>query len=346
LAEPRINVTESDFPLEQQWEYFTDDDVYNLAVSDRWAVFSTRNNVTAIDTETGQMLWTKGLSLIFDSPILISNDELVGVSSKHIKIFSVSGQEMASIELDSEGGPPQLIARHSNYIFVLRTQYWLLEVYHAKTGEKLWDDGIYRGGIDIYYDENLDIGYAANSRSIRAFSLDTGDIIWEIPQEVNKSVYDKGKLYLVEDLGKDQPRSILSFDLENRIELWQTALQTYIDTDIFNLSVLNDKLIAVTETGLIAFDKQDGHYLWKSELSDKMYAKPVILESVIFVKNPWNQGVYAISPDDGDTVGYRQYGSFFIFAMPSYLTKSGIFQAGDTIVFSTSNAIYGFRFDQ
>jgi outer membrane protein assembly factor BamB len=91
-------------------------------------------------------------------------------------------------------------------------------------------------------------------------------------------------------------------------------------------------------------DKSKGNQLWISEI-DEIYAKPVLIGQVIYVKGASTHTVYAISPDDGRIIGKLQLEivSFGMQMHSKYV--QGVQSLGKYLLITTSDTVFAYGSD-
>ena len=194
---PEISFVESSFPLKQKWGFDTGKRINSLAVSNHWVVLGTIDGIVALDSNTGQLLWTSDYLVDPESPIIITEEYLIASNSKQISMVSDIGQHLLTIDLSSNQEDAEVISSYSNYIFILRRPSWILEAYNLVDGSRVWDLSVGPGGLDINFDTLTRIVYITTMESVRALEISSGKLLWEFSQKVITSTYNSGILYFV-----------------------------------------------------------------------------------------------------------------------------------------------------
>ncbi len=335
------DVENNNFPLQQKWAVSTGDDIYNLAISQGWIVIGTPFKLIAVDPATGFSLWEKDLHLNTDSPLLIKDQMVIAADSKKIELIERNGNELASIQLETQEGSAELLAWAADYLFVIRRQTWILEVYDVKKLELIWSIYIDRGGIRVHFDETTGIAYITTLSDIRAINPSTGEIYWTIPKTVIASFYDSGILYFAESIDNESGVRFVAYNVTSKSEEWESERFYQNLVSVNALTTSSEYIIISTQTGLIALDKHNGEPRWKSERTDDYFVSPVQLGDIFYVKAPMERTVFAVSPDKR-SVGYLKYGKPVVFSQSYNEYHSGIYTTMNLVIFSSNNMVYAY----
>ncbi len=331
---------DSDFPLKQVQIFPATEAVEKVAVSDTWIATYSSGKVTAWDVETQKTLWSIDLPVRTDkdSEFQISNDILISASTNQIFLVNKLG-EKEELNLLSEGeNIVRLVAIYPNYIYVIRGYDWRLEAYDISQNALLWTTYVGRGGCDVFYDASKNIAYVTTrDKSIRAFDNATGKVVWEQDRSSLHSAFEEGILYTVEHTNDRNTFRFSAFDVEGQKELWKKDITPI--THVYKLTIIDKFLIASERGGLIALNKSSGDEVWQTDTGEPFYTRPVEFDDVIYAKGP-SFTVYAISPSDGDVIGFVQLESENpIFAQPKYEVLTGVYSLKDGIAVNTRNAV-------
>jgi outer membrane protein assembly factor BamB len=319
----------------------SDEYIYGLAVSNDWIAAGRSFGITAIDSKTGKVLWKNDFPLDIDSSLVFSQGNLIVADSSSIKVIEKSGKEFASIELNSKGENAKVVAAVDDHIFVMRIPSWILEVYDIQRETMIFDVAIERGGVSISIDSGPKIVYISTTRFIDAYNLITGDLTWELKKSASISTFDSGMLYYYEDLGTEDFGRISAINARDTSDIWSLEIPLGVRTELYNLTVLGDLLIANTDFGLIGIDKKHGNLLWSSESNDLFYAKPLQIGQFIYAKGTTSNMIYAVSPENGNTIGYLSLSASSVTNL-SQREYSGIYESGELLVFSYNNVVYAY----
>ena len=196
-------------------------------------------------------------------------------------------------------------------------------------------------GTDVFYDELKNIVYVTtNDYSIRAIDNSTGKILWTQDRHSLSATYETGILYSVEDLGDKDVIRFSAFDVETQKELWQQDVSPL--KSVLKLTIIDNLLIASGSKGLIALDKSTGDLVWRTNVGETFYSRPVKFNDVLYAKGP-SRKIYAISPTDGNVIGYVKLENANSIIENTNEIRAGVYKLDDGIVFNTRNAVYIYK---
>ena len=332
---------ESNFPLKQVQTFSVNESIEKIAVSDTWIAIYTRGKVTAVDVETQKTLWSIDLVRTdTDSEFQIINDILVAATENdQIVLVNKFGQKRELDMKHEEGRITRLVAIYPNYIYVIRVHnVWTLEAYDISQNALLWTTRVGRGGCDVFYVASKNVAYVTTrDKSIRAFDNATGKVVWEQDRSSLHSAFEGDVLYTVEHTSDTNTFRFSAFDVESQKELWKKDITSI--THVYKLTIIDEFLIASESDGLIALNKSSGDEVWQTDTGEPFYTRPVEFDDMIYAKGP-SFTVYAISPSNGDVIGFVQLESENpIFGQPKYEVLTGVYSLKDGIAVNTRNAV-------
>ncbi len=336
----KVSVT---FPLSPKWVFPVGDEIYSVAASSQKIAIAKPNGIVLIDSDTGSLIWEYPCSIEPQSKLYFSEELLIAQSSSQIYVISTTGAELKVIELKRNfGETTNIIAVFSEYAFIVRTPAWQLEVYNLGDGTMVWSDGVGRGIKNIDYDAVSETLYITSLNFIRAYNIKSGEKLWETPQGVSTSIYESGSLYY---FGLADSRDVYFFaryDVSTLNLMWTLNFSPAIQTDIYNLTISDNTLVAGTTYGLLAMDKSKGTQLWNLKV-DEIYTKPVVIDNVVYVKSSSSKTVYAISLNDGQMLGNMQLEPPpSVGIQPHYKYTLGLLESNKKLIITTSNTIYSY----
>ncbi len=335
-------ISEDKFPLSEAWSTTLEHQIYGVAILDDWIAVGKSYGIESINAKTGNAMWNLSFPLDTGSLLLFSDGYLITADSSQIKVIERSGKEAVTINMDPKRDRANIIAAYANYVFVVRVPSYILEVYNIKTGAIAWEKLVERGGVNINFDFDTNTVFITTSRFIGAYHTSDGSMIWEINQIVRTSTLDQGILYYYAITLEDEDTGhIIAVDSQNSNQLWQVDIPLGNPTAVYNLTVLNNALIASTDLGLLAIDKKDGHSLWQSETNDFFYGKPVLVNNVIYVRGTTSSLVYAISPEDGHYLGYLSLGESSLISL-AQREYDLVYATDEALFFPYENTIYSY----
>ena len=335
-------IKETRFLLSEGWSYQLGYRVYRVAILDDWIAIGKSYGIESIDAKTGRAMWTLSFPLETESLLSFSDGNLIASDDSQIRVIDKSGEEVSSINMDSRKDRAQIIAVYSSYVFVVRIPSYVLEVYNIKTESIIWEKLVDRGGVTINFDLDTNTVFVTTSRFVAAHDVLDGSPKWEIDQIARTCVLDQGVLYYYAVEPTDADRGyVIAVDSKSSDQLWKVEIPLTERTAVYNLAVLNNALIGSTDSGLIAIDKQDGHSLWQSETNDFFFGKPVVINNVIYIRGTTSGQIYAISPENGHSIGYLTLGepSLLSLAQDEY---DIVYVTENALIFPYANTIYSY----
>jgi outer membrane protein assembly factor BamB len=336
-------IKDEDFPLRERWSALLNGfGISRLAVSEDWIVASQSNGVTAIDTKTGNLLWNREFQVDIDSQLLFVNGNVVVASLDQMKVLNKSGEELTTVRFDSGDESAKIVAGYSEYIFVRRVPSWSLEVYHIPTGQLVWEIPFGRGGMSVSFDDNTNVVYLTSANYVRAYDISSGDLIWKIDRNTDNGALDMDVLFYSSDLAENEKiLQVSAVDVQSLNVLWDAQIPYGVRTTIYNLAIFDNMLLVGTNFGLLALDKKDGHELWQSQTNDSFFGEPVVINDVIYERSAGEYTIYAISPTNGQYLGYLRLGKS---SLPiSHSDDSIIYATGEVLIFPDKNTVYAYE---
>lgn len=338
-------VKDKNFPLDMLWSIDLDAPVYKLATTNEVVAVGTADGVKTINVDTGKWLWNFEFPLDTDSLLAFTEKNLVAADSinKQIVIIGPEGNEIKRFGLASTEDF-QVLAVYSSYIFVRRVPSWNLEVYDLNVGVRTWQILVDRGNVSIGFDPSSSITYITTSSFVGAYDITSGNEIWKFYKETRTGVFDSGVLYYYSEGTENNINTsqISAVDVQNVNHLWSIGVPLKVRTVVYNLTILNDLLIASTDYGLIALSITDGHEIWHSETNEFVYGKLIMINGIIYARGTNTRVVYAISPDDGSYLGYLELGTPPLLAT-SQRDNDILYKSGNCLIFTFENTIYGYQ---
>ncbi len=335
---------DSNFPLQQVAKFSFDETIERLAISDTWVAMQTADGLIGFDMNSSETLW----SIPFDvwyatgSKFQIIDDYLIAASDTQVALISRDGQLTPLNIASSEGGKIwRLVAVYPNYVYIIRGPDWTLEAYDITENRLLWQITVGRGGADVFYDPARGITYiTTRDYSIRAIENATGVVLWTLDKRVLHSAFDANILYLCEPTNKENVYQFSALDVVSQDIIWTTEIDGI--SSVYRLTSLNDLLTISTEDGIIAVEKSNGKELWHALENDGFVTAPVEFNDYIFAKGA-SHTIYAVSPTNGNLIGYTILESKNNLIEPAYEAEGEIHLLDGTLVLNTRESliIYG-----
>jgi outer membrane protein assembly factor BamB len=227
-------------------------------------------------------------------------------------------------------------------IYINRFPDWRLEAYSLSQNSKLWDFLPGRGSTDVFYDDNKDVAYVTTRyNSFYAIDNATGVLLWKNDIPTLRTTYKDGIIYAVEKTEKSNKIKISSFDVKNQKNVWQSEIE--FDPSVYFIKIIDNLVIIGGDEGLLAVKKNDGSKVWQTPKGESFMSEPVDYDGVIYDRGT-SRTVYAISPDDGNFVGYVTLESSEAVE-PMYKLVSGVQRIRNGIVFNTRHDVWKYEKD-
>lgn len=331
---------EGNFPLTKLKTYSPGKEILKFGLSDSYLVIETIDSVQGVDTSTDKILWEeKNFSIDNDSDILFGNGYAVLMSYDEIFIADKNGRKTFLNLNPKRTDNIRLVAFSQNYLYVIRGNLWVLEVYDVLENKLIWETPTGRGDTDVYYLPTTNTVYVVNNSSLRAFDNTTGILLWNQDLRKNKSAFANDVLYIAKTELNSEKYTIMAFNVMSHKIIWQKEFDSDAEMYIYGLDLFRDTLVMTTRYDYFAFDINEGNLKWKSSLDDIFYVKPVLVDKVLFAIGS-SRSVYAISLVDGHTIGFvRLESDSSLVGEPSYEARSGVTLSHDGIAFKTKNSI-------
>jgi outer membrane protein assembly factor BamB len=327
--------------MKERWSSKLDGEIYKLGVAEDWIVVGQLNGVTAIDTKSGKTLWKIGLSLDADSLLLISDDVLVAASASQLFVINKAGEKLHTIDLQPKQST-EVVGMYAGYIFVYRRADGALEVYSIQNEALAWEITTHRGGVSVNFDPKTNIAFITSSGFVSANDITDGTEIWKVKTVARTGVLDSNVLFYHWEIESEKMGHISAVDTSNSARLWDISTPYAIQDNVFNLAILDNKLIVTTNLGVSAIDKKDGNELWQFRSTDFVYGNPVLINNILYTRGVTTSIIHAISIEDGSSLGRLNLGdpALFSFSQPDY---DLVYKSGEFLIFPFEDTVYAYH---
>lgn len=332
------SITHNNFPMKERWSSKFDGAVYKLGVADDWIVVGQSESITAIDTESGKVMWTMDMTLDTDSLLLISDGSLIAASSSQLFVINKAGEKLHTIKLRPKQST-EVVATYAGYVFVYRRADGLLEAYSIQDETLAWDIITHRGGVSVNFDLSTNAVYITSSSFVSANKITDGSEIWKKDIVGRTGVLDSDVFYYFSELSPAMG-NITSVNELDGSEFWRIDEPFRIRTAIYNLTIIENLLVASTDYGLIAIDKNNGNELWQSETNDFFYGNPILFDGILYIRGTNTDTIYAINPQNGIYLGYLYLGNPSIISHREY---EFIYKSGSYLIFPYNDTVYAYH---
>jgi len=334
--------TEFNFPLRQSVEVQVDHNIEKMAISDTWVAIAIPSKLTAINLMGNTVIWTlNGFLLDKDSDMQIVDNMLIATTYNEILVIGEAGDRQSINLRPDTGDVVQLVAVYKNYLYAIRGVNWDLEVYDIAKNTYLWGTWVGRGQTDVFYDSQTGVVYVITPQSVNAFENSSGKLLWQQQTTVKHSSFDSGILYLCEETDSAKTFGCVALNVSDQKELWKKEFTLGAGEEIYQLSVIQNMLVATTRYGYFAINKSNGEQIWHTGADDIFYNKPVEFNNILYAKGSSGK-IYAFSLVDGSVIGYKLLEKNPTF-QSKYDASQRVFKLSDGIAVTANKTIRIFK---
>ena len=342
-ASPKSNniITSNNFPMKKSWSLKFDGEIHKLGVADDWIVIGQLNGITAVETASGRLLWKMDFPLDSDSLLLISDDLLVAAGTSQLFVINKAGEKVHTIDLQP-GQSTEVVGMYAGYIFVYRRADGILEVYSVQNEALAWEIITHRGGVSVNFDPTTNIVFITSSGFVSANKISDGTEIWKVKTVARTGVLDSNTLFYHSEEESKKMSHISAVDTNNSTQLWDIATPYSTQDNVFNLAILDNKLIATTNLGVSAIDMRNGDELWQFVSTDFVYSGPALINKKLYTRGITTSVIHAISIEDGSHLGRLNLGDppLFSFSQPDY---DLVYKSGEFLIFPFEDTVYAYH---
>lgn len=307
--------TKAAFPLRLQSTFQVQGEILSTpATADQIVVVRTANGLSAVQPESGKVLWETGIEgrLGGLSPTRIAN-ELVYTASTH-GIWAVdlqTGQVKWNVRGDGTNGwktpsPPEIKALVSGLV-IFHYPYHLVAL-DGLTGDFVWN--VPAGRTDAVTSSELEI-FDFPEDNLIALDPQTGAQLWSLTLDrgPRQAQYQDGKIFILgvrysSGNSPSQAQTLIAIDGATRSEAWRKELPQ----DIQAFSVQENLVLVSTENYLVSLDAATGQQAWSSYLKADDYQQAVHIADVVYVRGSISKNIYALSASKGSYLGQLETG--------------------------------------
>ena len=284
----------------------------------------TATAIYALDKVQGNIIWKHNLSHQADfSPAISSKAKILVADSKSLwALDPENGQVIWSQSLPESGGR---IVDVSREVVLINLVGYYVQAYDTQTGSLLWNIGVGRGFIQAYVDDNL--AYIPD-HGITAVDVDSGKTIWiEGTDVIGSSSFSDGIIYY------KSGNKIVAFDVKKRTEQWGLDLKL---EGFSELTVEKGLLFVANSYYLYAFDKSNGHLIWK--VLTKFPKNPSVIGNNIFVMEGFTRKIRVYDIATGKDVGFLRTSLPYLLIVD----RKDMMSTSNLLLLSRGNEIFAF----
>jgi outer membrane protein assembly factor BamB len=314
------------FPLEKLWSQKPGNTIDDLSVTEdsTMVLVRTATAIYALDKVQGNVIWKHNIShQAFFSPAVSSNSKIFVADSKSLWALDPENGQVIWMQLLSESGGR--IVDVSKEVVLINLVGYYVQAYDTQTGSLLWNIGVGRGFIQAYIDDSL---VYIPDYGIEAIDIESGKTIWtEGADAIGSSSFSDGIIYY------KSGNKIVAFDVKERTELWSLDLKL---EGFSELTVEKGLLIVADTYYLYAFDKSNGHLVWK--INTDFPKNPSVIGNDVFVLEGFTRKISAIDIDTGKEIG--SLGTSFPYLV--IVDRKDMLSSSNILLFSRGNEIFAF----
>lgn len=332
-----------DFPLSELWSYKSTNSILNIATSPDLIIVGSRNNLSALDSMSGNLLWDKFVDSDPDSLPIFFGDNLIVADKSRIITLDNFGNEVNSFEIDTPSQDAELIAVYSGYAFLRRVPAYTLEVYDLYKEAIIWKFAIGRGNLNIGFIDDKEIVIIASSTFVSAHNISSGQILWKLDDTAQTMTLDKTRVYyfprvLIDNKGAN----VSAVDAEQGNLIWDANKTAYSGVIPYSMRIFNEILVLGTDHGLIAKNIDDGKEIWHSMTDESVYAQPVLIDGILYARGAYTNSIYAISPSDGRQLGYLTLNQDDVLGLV-HDESEHLYTTEEMLIFTTQFSIFVYK---
>lgn len=288
-------------------------------------VAGLKGEVTKLNTETGEVVWSVDLSMELSAGPGVGSDILI-VGSPEGEVIALDkkdGKQLWTVTLSSEILSPPVI---DNQIAIIRAQDGRVYALNSKNGEREWlfDTNIpnltLRGNSKpVVKAGRIYIGF--DNGKVAAIKQETGDVIW-----LQNVVESKGKTELARIVDIDGDMALIATDLYLSSAVGKTiAVATESGRVMWSkdkgsaagVTASRSKLFIIdNESNVRALNRSDGTEIWKTTIyKNRLLTKPVFYLGDILVGDLEGY-IHVLDGNDGTTIARTQMGKSSFYTQP------------------------------
>lgn len=282
-----------------------------VAVGNKLYIASVNGEVSLLDTETGDLLWSVSLDENLTSGVGVG-ENLIFVGSRKAKIVALdrnTGTERWRVSLTSEMLASPLVSGRTLFVQTIDGKMAALE---TSSGKFIWSYShdipklTLRGTAAPIIEDNQIIAGFANGKLV-SLNAQTGEVNWNATITVPRGRTDLARLSDIDGLFQASNGSVYVTSYQGRVASvsitdgtiqWARKLSSYT-----GLAVADGQLFICDTKGQVwSLDARTGATLWRQDnLSGREITTPVIMNNTVVVAD-YDGYTHWLSVDDGQIV--------------------------------------------
>ena len=298
--------------------------LYPLLLDDRLIVADREGEVTALDLETGEELWSIELNVLVSGGVGGNKENhLVSTRDGEVILLDADGKEKWRGRASSEILVPPVI---DDDVVIVRSVDGQMTALTLKSGEEIWSNKrdvpalSLRGNSRSLVKHGRIYSGLDNGRLIVLDSSD-GRTLYDLAIAVPKgrselermvdidgdAVFDDGILYMASYQGR-----VVAIDVQRGLLSWTRNLSTVTGVEVSGSSLFSSD----ARDNLWALDRNNGATLWKQEqLKARQLTKPVVMGEALVVGD-FEGYLHWVSQYDGHFIARVEFDSAGILIPP------------------------------
>ncbi|MEJ2557324.1 MAG: PQQ-binding-like beta-propeller repeat protein [Anaerolineae bacterium] len=330
-----FEITDHDFPLQQQWCYEADRNIRSTPIEyDGRVVIRTDQELYVLDATTGNLLWSISLPQTWHAaPPIVRGGILVVTHTKGTSAFDLTTGQRLWLATDNSSRTVTFPSAANDQLVVIVGAF--IAGRDIRTGELLWRiNRLYpRTGAIAAMDESY--LYIVFPDQIRTYDVKTGELIHTNLTEdwsLQSWLFQDDIWYLERAEG-----GISAFSMKEQKMLWRRddfELADYLITKHRDML-----LIGLWSGQPVALNAKTGETIWYANgVVTDTYETPVVMGETVYVRSLSKKILYALNLETGDVIGYLEIGRP-VLASSNADYSLGPIQAGASIVFAADHRL-------
>lgn len=302
------------FPQTPIWTYESEDRILSTpAISDSLAIFRTLNMIIAFDVQNSEKIWESesyapfGLSTgnLTISPLIADNLVLVPEKGSTLAAYSLLTGERQWVSQQIQNYHPDMKLHEIEDYVIKQNKVYVarssrsLSAYDLQYGDLIWEIEVPNRAI-LDVEADSKCVYLSANESLTCYDPGTGEKIWK--RELNTLI---GRIVLDNNslyiILPFGSTALGSLDLDTLVWNWVIDKSKFPGDELRTLAVADDYLYVGGNHRLYKISKTDGEIIWKSEDTGWLET-PVVINSKVIVRNTGSD-LYAFDANTGEQIG-------------------------------------------
>ena len=253
----------------------------HFVVSDEKLFVVQDFSLSALDINTGSVLWNTTLFVTFPSVPAVVNNKIYVSASLALLCFNTDTGEM-----------------------IWNYEVWLLNI---RSFPIVIDEYVFVGGGDTIHPstwdpETIEALERAEEYARRVLCLNTGtgELVWEFyagGTTPYSPAYLDGKIYI-----NDGSRNVYCLDVQTGELIWEKKIEW---TTFSSLSLDRKRIFVGTGDGIVCLDRKTGDVVWYFDCGESVFETPAVAYNKVFVGTP-GRVFYCVDARTGKLIWKRE----------------------------------------